>query len=191
MGVIIYVIIWCYHLLLSFLPFFLFPENVTHSKKLSMFTTPIVQITIWRTNQNYTLLKKKMKFSSYIRNFWNKAVAKSYMREGFLIYVEIRKYLTIYEEATTYIWPCNCSIPSFLIYEENFIFFFISVGSLSPLLRCRDLRFSCLGKTAKEAPSLEGWKVQGPKSEVAEGRNETWGGSFSQKIESANPALLC
>jgi hypothetical protein len=29
--VIIYVIIWCYHLLLSFPPFFLFPENVTHS----------------------------------------------------------------------------------------------------------------------------------------------------------------
>ena len=29
--VIIYVIIWCYHLLLSFPPFYLFPENVTHS----------------------------------------------------------------------------------------------------------------------------------------------------------------
>ncbi len=26
-----YVIIWCYHLLLSFPPFFLFPENMTHS----------------------------------------------------------------------------------------------------------------------------------------------------------------
>jgi hypothetical protein len=26
------VIIWCYHLLLSFPPFFLFPENLTHSK---------------------------------------------------------------------------------------------------------------------------------------------------------------
>jgi hypothetical protein len=30
LGVIIYVIILCYHLLLSFSPFFLFPENVTH-----------------------------------------------------------------------------------------------------------------------------------------------------------------
>jgi hypothetical protein len=29
--VINYVIIWCYHLLLSFPPFFLFPENMTHS----------------------------------------------------------------------------------------------------------------------------------------------------------------
>ncbi len=27
------------------------------------------------------------------------AVAKSYMRKGFLIYEEMRKYLTIYEEA--------------------------------------------------------------------------------------------
>ena len=33
--VIIYVIIWCYHLLLSFPPFFLFPENVTHSYIIS------------------------------------------------------------------------------------------------------------------------------------------------------------
>ncbi len=68
-----------------------------------MFTTPIVKIPICRTNQNYTLLKEKIKFSSYIRKFRNGAVAKSYMREGFLIYDEIRKYLTINEEATTYI----------------------------------------------------------------------------------------
>ena len=34
--VIIYVIIWCYHFLLSFPPFFLFPENVTHSNNLEM-----------------------------------------------------------------------------------------------------------------------------------------------------------
>jgi hypothetical protein len=58
------------------------------------------------------------------------------------------------------------------IYEEKFLFFFFSVGYLSQLLRFKDLRFSCLGKTTKEAPSLEGWKVQGPKAEVAEGRNE-------------------
>jgi hypothetical protein len=31
MSVINYVIIYCYHFLLSFPPFFLFPENVTHS----------------------------------------------------------------------------------------------------------------------------------------------------------------
>ncbi len=35
--VIIYVIIFCYHFLLSFTPFFIFPENVTHSKSISYF----------------------------------------------------------------------------------------------------------------------------------------------------------
>jgi hypothetical protein len=30
------------------------------------------------------------------------SVAKSYMRNGFLMYEEMRKYLTIYEEAVSY-----------------------------------------------------------------------------------------
>jgi hypothetical protein len=54
------------------------------------------------------------------------SVAKSYMREGFLIYEEVRRYLTIYEEAVSH--TCNKSLLSFLIHEENLIFFFISVG---------------------------------------------------------------
>jgi hypothetical protein len=33
----------------------------------------------------------------------NGAVAKSYMRNGFLIYEEIRKYVIIYEEAVSHI----------------------------------------------------------------------------------------
>ncbi len=55
------------------------------------------------------------------------AVAKSNVRKGFLIYQEMRKYLPIYEEAVSHIWLCNCSILNFLMYEESFIFFFISV----------------------------------------------------------------
>jgi hypothetical protein len=55
----------------------------------------------------------------------NGAVAKSYMRKGFLIYEEMSKYLTkcedIYDFATA---PC---IINFLIYGENFIFFFIGI----------------------------------------------------------------
>jgi hypothetical protein len=55
------------------------------------------------------------------------AVAKSDMRKSFLMYVEIRKYLVIYEEALSHILLCNRSQASdFLIYEENFVFFFIS-----------------------------------------------------------------
>ncbi len=45
-----------------------------------------------------TLIKKKIEFSSHIRKF-----RMSYMRKGFLIYEEMRKYLTIYEEAVSHI----------------------------------------------------------------------------------------
>ncbi len=54
------------------------------------------------------------------------SVAKSYMRKGFLIYEEMRKYLTIYKEAVSHIWLCNRSLLKFFKYEENSIFFFIS-----------------------------------------------------------------
>ena len=58
-------------------------------------------------------------------------VAKSYMRNGFLIYEEMRKYLNIYEEIDTdsivighgHIWLCNRSLLNFLIYGENLIFY--------------------------------------------------------------------
>jgi hypothetical protein len=51
------------------------------------------------------------------------------MRKGFLIYEEMRKYFPIYcmyEKAVSH----NCSILNFLIYEENFSFFFIRYISL-------------------------------------------------------------
>jgi hypothetical protein len=50
------------------------------------------------------------------------------MRKGFLIYEEIRRYSTIYEEAVSHLRLCNCSISK--LYEENLIFFFVSVQSL-------------------------------------------------------------
>ena len=59
------------------------------------------------------------------------SVAKSYTRKGFLIYEEMRKYFSIYEEAVSHMWLWNCSILNFLIYEENFLLFFISVAALS------------------------------------------------------------
>jgi len=37
------------------------------------------------------------------------------------------KYLTIYEEGISHRWLCNRSLLTFLIYDKNFIFFFISV----------------------------------------------------------------
>ncbi len=55
------------------------------------------------------------------------------MRKVFLIYEAMRKYLVIYEEAGSHILLCNRSLLEFLIYEENFVFFFISVPSTPPI----------------------------------------------------------
>jgi hypothetical protein len=44
----------------------------------------------------YPLIKKKIKFSIN-KEIQNGAVENSYMRKGFLIYEEMRKYLIIYE----------------------------------------------------------------------------------------------
>jgi hypothetical protein len=49
-------------------------------------------------------------------------VAKSYMRKGFLIYEEMQKYLTNYEEAVSHKCLCNRSLLNFLMYKENSIF---------------------------------------------------------------------
>ncbi len=59
------------------------------------------------------------------------AVAKSYMsmRKGFVIYEEMRKYLVIYEEAVSRTWLYNCFLLDFLVYEENFVLFFISAAN--------------------------------------------------------------
>ncbi len=43
----------------------------------------------------------------------------------------MRKYFSIYEEAVSHIWICNCSILNFLIYDEYLIFCFISVEGIT------------------------------------------------------------
>ncbi len=57
------------------------------------------------------------------------------MRKGLLIYEEMRKYLVIYEEAVSHMWLCYRSLQDILIYDDNFVFFFISV--LACQLVCR------------------------------------------------------
>jgi hypothetical protein len=51
---------------------------------------------------SYTDKKEKKIFLIY-KEIQNGAVAKLYMRKGFLIYEEMRKYLAIYEEAVSHI----------------------------------------------------------------------------------------
>ena len=57
------------------------------------------------------------------------AVTKSYMRQGFIICKEMRKYLVRYEEeAVIHRRLCTLSLLDFLINEEIFVFFFISAS---------------------------------------------------------------
>ncbi len=70
-----------------------------------------------------TLIKTKTKFSSYIRKFrWDRL--QSHMWKSFLMYEEMRKYLTIYEEAVSYVWLCNRSLLNFHIWEKFYILFY-------------------------------------------------------------------
>ncbi len=68
--------------------------------------------------------------------------AKSYMRKGFLIYEEMYKYFPIYEEAVSHTYMTLHLIPqTFFIYEENCVFFFISVQSTHPFaIGCINVR---------------------------------------------------
>ncbi len=66
------------------------------------------------------LIKKKTKFSSYIRKFR--------MENSHLIFA----HFLIYYGALPHIWLSNCSTLNFLIYEENLIYFFIRVPSPPP-----------------------------------------------------------
>ncbi len=82
---------------------------------------------IWALFENFwakiarNCTDKKEKIFLISQEIQSGAVAKSYMRKGFLIYEEMRKYFPIYEEAVSHIWLCNWSILNFLIYEENLI----------------------------------------------------------------------
>ncbi len=73
--------------------------------------------------------KKENQILLIYKEIQSGAVAKSYMRKGFLIYKEMRKYFPIYEEAVSHIRLCNCSILNFLIYEDmrKILFYFLSV----------------------------------------------------------------
>jgi hypothetical protein len=99
----------------------------------------------------YTDKKRKSNFPHY-KEIQSGAVAKSYMRKGFLIYEEMHKYFPIYEEAVSHIWLCNCSTLNFFIYEENSIFFFINVPYLYPAPYINEMHTWFLGLSLWCAP---------------------------------------
>ena len=77
-----------------------------------------------------TLIKKKRKFSSYIRKFRGIGCnAKSYMTYDLLINGEnICAFPHILGSPSSYIWLCTRSHLNFPICEGNFVFFFISAA---------------------------------------------------------------
>ncbi len=100
-----------------------------------------------RSYGRWTDKKENQAFLIY-QEIQNGAVAKSYMTNGLLIYGEIFTHFLIYEEALPHIWLCNCCTLNFLIYEENFLFFFIRMGATTT--------FNMLDTT--EAGIVENWR---------------------------------
>ncbi len=66
-------------------------------------TVEQVVLCLYRADKEKTTLKKGNQIFIIFKEIPNGAVAKSYMRKGFLIYEEMRNYLTIYEEAVSHI----------------------------------------------------------------------------------------
>ncbi len=86
-----------------------------------------------------TLIKKKIKFCSYMRKFGRERLQNhiwgNFDGSGYkIIYEEALpktciwgKYFVIFEEAVSHKWLCNCSNLNFLIDKENFLFYNSSV----------------------------------------------------------------
>ncbi len=106
----------CYTILLS---------NVFSTGRIPLFF-PVVRFQL-SCSQVYTDKKENQIFLIYTK-IQSGAVAKSYTRKGFLIYEEMHKYFTIYEEAVSHIWLCNGPFLNFLIqYMRKILFYFLSV----------------------------------------------------------------
>ncbi len=76
----------------------------------------------------HTVKKEKTNFLVYkeIQEIQMGSGAKSYMTKGFLTYEEMRKYE---RTLVKYDLICTRSLLNFLIYEENFLFFFYQCSS--------------------------------------------------------------
>ncbi len=104
-----------------------FQISFGNEKWIFLFSTLALYVFVLLRGKGWRKLTKLLRHIHVYKEIQSGAVTKSYMRNGFLIYEEMRQYFPIYEEAVSHIWFCNCSIVNFLIYEENLIFFFISV----------------------------------------------------------------
>jgi hypothetical protein len=71
--------------------------------KTTFSVSPRSFIKYFKTEETHPTLIKKIKVFLIFKEIQSGAVAKSYMRKGFLIYEEIRKYFPIYAEAVSHI----------------------------------------------------------------------------------------
>ncbi len=62
-----------------------------------------MQVSQPRGSSAPTLIKKENRIFLMYKEIQSGAVAKSYIRKGFLIYGEMRKYFPIYEEGVSHI----------------------------------------------------------------------------------------
>jgi hypothetical protein len=78
-----------------------------------------------------TLMKKKIKFSSYTVQYKEIQSGKSYMGKGLLIYGEMRKYFPMYEEAVSHTYDFATAPLWISLYMRKICFSFLSVyGSI-------------------------------------------------------------
>ena len=75
-----------------------------------------------------TLIKKKIEFFSYMRKFRREQLQSHVWGRLSNIWGNAQIFSHKFGGRYSYtVWLCNCSLLNFLIYEENFILFFISV----------------------------------------------------------------
>jgi hypothetical protein len=88
--------------------------------------------------RSHTDKKKEIKIFLLFKEIQSGAGAKSYMRKGFLIYEERRKYRhTVYEEAVIVIYDIACASFWISLYMRNFSFLFYQCSKYL-LLFCLD-----------------------------------------------------
>ncbi len=107
---------------------------------------------------------------------------KSYMRKGFLIYEEMRKYFIIYEEAVSHTWLCTRSLMHFIIYEENFIFFFYQCMEEKIAENKNHSRYIASHTVYLHAYMCVAWRIlKNPGPCVAEGKVDCMGKKWIKK----------
>ncbi len=110
---------------------------------------------LWHFCNYCTLIKNKIKFTSYIRNSeWSSC--KVIYEEGL---PNIWGNAQIFKEAVGHIWLCNWSILNFLIYQENFLFYQCMTEKLQKkLFQLLWISWKCFPRLLISCKEQRGWE---------------------------------